>query len=132
MSDAPKISVGEIQESPRVLHCLQFTVNVSLSLCSTGESIILALLHCFIHVERKQSERFKLFEVRIQKSRLQFYNNIVSYVNNITCVLVLLSRGYILKPSIEYLLERFSEVLNVQHHYSSFLLIDEFSLLTFS
>ena len=30
----------------------------------------------------------------------------------------------------EYLTERFSEVLNVQHHYSVFLLIDEFYLVT--
>ena len=32
---------------------------------------------------------------------------------------------------MEYLLERFSEVLNVQHHYSSFLLINEFYLVYF-
>ena len=30
----------------------------------------------------------------------------------------------------EYSIERFSEVLNVQHHYSTFLLIDEFYLVS--
>ena len=38
---------------------------------------------------------------------------------------------YKIKSFWEYLTERFSEVLNVQHHYSVFLLIDEFYLVTF-
>ena len=33
-----------------------------------------------------------------------------------------------IKSFKEYSVERFSEVLNVQHHYSTFLLIDEFYL----
>ena len=33
---------------------------------------------------------------------------------------------------MEYLIERFSEVLNVHHHYSIFLLIDEFYLVSYS
>ena len=37
---------------------------------------------------------------------------------------------YKIKSFWEYLTERFSEVLNVQHHYPVFLLIDEFYLVT--